>query len=281
MRILVTGKGGKAGSWKVRGEQLGGAIGAEVVPMATLGQIRSADLIVVVKRTPAELLSAIRASGRPWVYDVVDGWPQPAGNAWQRDVAQRWLTQRLADLEPDAVVFPTIQMLVDSDWRGRSMVLPHHAWPKYQARAVRPTVTRVGYEGDPRYLGRWERVLRAQCDARGWEFVVNGDLGDCDIGVALRDASGYPAGAWKSNCKLANLQALGLPTVCSPEVSYRQFGSGAEWWIGSAADVARAFEAWSPAEVRAVVSEKMQAAAPRLADVAASYRGWLGTLSKS
>lgn len=87
MRLLVTGKGGATGSWQIRGEQLGHAIGAEVVPFASLGStsIGRGVLPIVVKRSPAQVLKQI--GDRPWVYDVVDAWPQPAGNGWGRDAA--------------------------------------------------------------------------------------------------------------------------------------------------------------------------------------------------
>lgn len=278
MRVLVTGKGGKAGSWAIRGEQLGEAIGAEVMPMAETAEIRAADLVVVVKRARPEIVQKIRAAGRPWVYDIVDAWPQPAGNAWSREMAITWLRGHLAELAPTAVVFPTARMREDSGWRGPALVLAHHAWPRYEARPVAPIVRRVGYEGDPRYLGRWQHVITAECAARRWEFVINGDMASCDLGIALRDVAGYPAPAWKSNCKLANLQALGLPTVCSPEAGYQEFGSGAEWFVESRADLSRAFGSLAHVGPRTRTSERMQAAAPRLPQIAGTYRAWLGTL---
>lgn len=278
MRLLITGRGGKAGSWQVRAVQLGEAMGAEVHANAELARIRAAQLVVVVKRTPAELIQAIRRAGRPWVYDIVDAWPQPPGNAWERDFAVRWLRGHLAELKPTAVVFPTVRMRVDSAWAGPALVLEHHAWPKYVARASAPTVRVVGYEGDVRYLGRWAPILTAECEKRRWRFEVNGGLEHADIGIALRDVPGYPAGAWKSNCKLANLQALGLPALCSPEAGYREFGSGAEWFIESRDDVSRALGALAHVGARARASEAMQAAAPRLTSVAGRYRAWLETL---
>ena len=77
-RILVTG-GGTSGSWKIRGEQLGEAICADVLPRAGFADCSAAELIVVVKRAPPELLDTVRRSGRPWVWDVVDAWPQRPG----------------------------------------------------------------------------------------------------------------------------------------------------------------------------------------------------------
>jgi hypothetical protein len=275
LRVLITGKGGGTGSWQIRGEQLGRAIGAEVFPQAEASEIRAADLVVAVKRTPERLIRALRAGGRPWVLDFVDGWPQPEGNEWPEKGAKRWLRDRLAILQPSAVVFPTTRMLGDSGWKGPALVLPHHAWPKYERQPVAATVSRVGYEGAPDYLGKWRGVLERACAARGWEFVVNGDLSSCQIGVALRDVGGYPAGAWKANTKLANCQALGLPALITPEEGYREFGSGAQTEILHAEHVGPVLDMLSDPGIRRNLGEQAYAATPRLADVAATYREWL------
>lgn len=281
MLILVTGKGGKSGSWKIRAEQLGEAIGAEVFGQAEMAEVKSADIVVVVKRTPPRLIQTIRASGRPWVLDLVDGWPQPEGNAWPENVARRWLQARLRELEPTGVVFPTTRMLEDSGWQGPAIVLPHHAWPKYQPTPVAKDVHRVGYEGAERYLGRWLPLLQAECRSRGWEFVLNGDLASCQIGVALRDVTGYPAGAWKANTKLANLQALGLPALISPEQGYREFGSEAQIELVWPEHLAPALDCLADHSVRTRLSAIAQAAAPRIEAVARDYRRWLCTVASS
>lgn len=281
MRIIVTGKGGKAGSWAIRGQQLGAAIGAVVVPLADAAQLKRADVAVVVKRIPDSLLANLRSSGRPWVLDLVDGWPQPAGNAWPKSVAVQWLRERLGALQPTAVVFPTTQMQIDSCWQGPSIVLPHHAWPKYERQPVRASVSLVGYEGDAGYLGRWAPLIERECTRRGWRFVVNGDLASCDIGLALRDVSGYPAGAWKANTKLANLQALGIPAICSPEASYREFGSGSEAFVTEHSELSEAMENLTDRPIRAAASEAMSMATPRLEQVAGVYRAWLQTIAST
>ena len=91
VKLLITGKGGRAGSWVVRGEQLGGALGATVKPLATAQDMRDADLTIVVKRTPEPILRALRESGARWVYDVVDCYPQPQAAAWGRAEAISWM----------------------------------------------------------------------------------------------------------------------------------------------------------------------------------------------
>jgi hypothetical protein len=279
MRILVTGKGGKSGSWAIRAEQLGAAIGATVAARADSREIEAADLIVVVKRTPTDLIDRIRAAGKRWVFDVVDGWPQPDGNAWSEDRAVKWLRHRLADLRPDAVVFPTGMMREDAAFAVPAIVLPHHAWPKYAPDVLHAKVRRVGYEGGERYLGKWRAIIEDQCKRRGWEFVINGDLASCQIGIALRDVPGYPAPAWKANTKLANLQALGIPALCSPERGYIETRSGGERWAENRQDVERCFDAWTYSGDRKLARDAMLRAVPTLQQIAERYRTWLHQLS--
>jgi hypothetical protein len=275
MRILVTGKGGRAGSWQIRGEQLGRALGAEVAAPAGPSALARAQIVVVVKRVPDSLLRALRAAGKPWILDLVDGWPQPAGNDWPAALARSWLRDRLAALAPAGVVFPTARMAADSGWRGPALVLPHHAWPKYEPQPVADRILRVGYEGAPSYLGRWLEAAQAACAARGAELVINGDLASCQVGLALRDASGYPCGAWKANTKVANLQALGIPAIISPETSYLEFGSGREIIVETPAQLGEALDYLAPRRIREEIAAAGILAAPRLGAVAKRYREWL------
>lgn len=278
MQILVTGKGGKAGSWAVRGSQLGAAMGAEVQPMAEHSDCLSASIIVVVKRTPAALMRNVMHSKRPWVWDIVDAWPQPAGNAWSQDQALHWLRGEIERLKPTGIVFPTLRMQADSGFKGHSIVLPHHAWPKYQPVSVRQSVRVVGYEGDERYLGRWRGILQSECDRRDWILQVNQDMQNADIGVALRDTSGYPSAAWKSNCKLANIQALGIPAVLSPEAGYKETSNGTEYWIDHPAQIVHAFDELSDADTRSLIAQAQIHSAPQLKEIAGVYRVWLRNL---
>lgn len=262
----------------IRGEQLGSAIGATVKPNAQLSDCLCADVIVVVKRTPTVVLEAIAKSGRPWVFDVVDGWPQPAGNEWGRKQAVSWLRAELQRLRPTAVVFGTREMQADADFSGPSLVLPHHAWPKYSPISIRDRIRIVGYEGAARYLGKWQAIIESECRLRGWSFVINGNMAKCDIGIALRDVCGYPAMHWKPGTKLSNLQALGLPALVSPECGYRAQASNTEFWIECAEDVIHAFDALQSKDVREKISLAQQGAAPRLAPLAEDYLKWLSTL---
>ncbi len=272
MRILITGKGGKAGSWKIRAEQLGGAIGADIVPGAGVEACREADLVIVVKRFGSAITDPVRASGTPWVLDLVDGWPQPSH--WGRAQAVKWLRGVLKEHKPTAVVFGTSEMLVDSGWRGPSIVLPHHAWPRYEGGAeVRP-VKVVGYEGAPHYLGRWQAVVERACAARGLKFHI-GDLRQADIGIALRDGD-YPTRNWKPGTKLTNMHALGIPALISREAGYRSVSCGWEFWIDSPEDVGPALD--KAIEQRDEIREKFLRAAIPLQAVAKDYLRWLKTI---
>lgn len=277
MHVLITGRG-KGGSWQIRGVQLGEAIGAEVKSHADVSDCMGAKVVVGVKRIPDDLLKRIKAGGKPFVWDAIDAYPQPVGNIWNRERCLDWLGQELLRLQPDAVVWPTQRAQADAGWTGPQMVLPHHAWPKYQPVPTRQSVRTVGYEGGVAYVGRWQNAIKNECDLRGWAFVVNGDMQQADIGVALRDTAGYAPAHWKPGTKLANLQALGLPALCSREAGYQEIGSGSEYWIERREDLTAAFDELTPQPIRAGIAVRQQLAAPRLADVAKDYAAWLGTL---
>ncbi len=74
----------------------------------------------------------------------------------------------------------------------------------------------VGYEGHKKWLGRWGKAVEAECQRRGWEFVINPpDLRSCDILVAFRDGQwdGWMCREWKSGIKLVNAMAAGRPIM--------------------------------------------------------------------
>lgn len=274
MRVLVTGSG-RSGSWQIRGVQLGRAIGARVVPSAPADEIRRADLVIAVKRVPDEMLPLLADHPRV-VWDVVDAWPQPAGQEWTQAEALAWLSSEMERIKPFAVVWPTRRMQADAGWSGPQITLPHHAWDKYSPRPLGGPVHRVGYEGAARYLGRWREVLQRACTARGWLLDVNGDMQRADIGIALRDGECYAARHWKSNCKLANLQALGIPALCSPECGYQETASGGELWVGDPAEIDAALDAVIADRER--LGALMRAATLTVDAVAEQYRGWIDAL---
>lgn len=276
MRLLVTGSG-RSGSWQVRGEQLGRAIGARVVARATEAEIRRADVVVLVKRAPVEMLAALARHPRV-VWDVVDAWPQPRGVRLSEADAKAWLAGELRRVAPVAVVWPTQRMQADAGWQGPQTVVRHHGWNRYRPREIDGPIRVVGYEGAAHYLGRWHEALARACAARGWQFQVNGDMQQADIGVALRDGACYAATHWKSNCKLANLQRLGIPAICSMESGYLETASGAETWITRRSQIDPALDALSDPDTREQRAQAMRACDIPLEVVAADYRRWLDAL---
>jgi len=232
MKILVTGRGGRAGSWACRGLQLGGAIGATVKPMATRGDAQQADIAIVVKRTPEEVMTALR--GRRWVFDVVDFYPQPEASYWSKAQAVAWVKDRIRTLNPTAVIWPTQRMAEDCAVDKPSFCLPHHHRPGIERNPIRETITCIGYEGAAPYIETWMPAIRRECERRNWQFLLNpGRLADLDVVLALRggDHEGYVQRHWKSNVKLANAHGSGTPFIGQRECGYIETSSGAEYWI--------------------------------------------------
>lgn len=275
--ILVTGKG-SSGSWQIRGEQLGGAIGAHVQPMADRQTIERADLVIVVKRCPAPLMRMIRQSRKPWVWDILDHFPQP--NQFNRDQAIRYLRNLLAEHQPSAVVFPTQAMQTDADWSGPQIVLPHHARPNHVVNPIRSELRIVGYEGSPRYIDGLG--LDRLCRRLGLSFVVNPpQLADVDVVLAVRAQkwNGYAAGHWKSNVKLANAHATGTPAILAREAGYLETACGFEHWADSLEDHARRLNRLEPRAARARISNGFLCNTDWSIDwIAREYRAWLTTL---
>ena len=274
-KVLVTGNG-KSGSWHIRGAQLGQAIGADVIPKARA--VKGADITVIVKRIDMEL---IRNARTPIVYDIVDGWPQPIGNTWDRKQCLHWLESQIKLIKPHAIVAATRAMAHDVKvlFGGPVLALPHHARPNQTVNPIAPTMRVVGYEGGVQYLGKWHADMVTECMKRGWSFVTNpACLADLDVVVAVREAQGYAARNWKSGVKLANAQGTGTPFIGCREAGYEETASGAELWADDMREMRAALGKLEDANVRRDASETLYSARPKLEDVAATYRKWLETL---
>lgn len=276
MKALITGKGGKAGSWAIRAVQLGEAIGAKV--MADARDVAAFDVAIVVKRAPGDLVARIHKADVPLIYDVVDAWPQPHGNAWAEAECKFWLAVEIRRIRPAGIVAATRAMARDCEGFGVPVLaLPHHCRPGQAMNPIRETVQTVAYEGAEHYLGRWRPLIEAECARRGWRFVVNPPaLADADIVLALRDADGYAPRHWKSNVKAANAMGSGTPLIASRESGYLEQAVGnAIKWADTEAELIRAFDALTSRLERARAAGWMLAAAPKLESVAQTYRTWL------
>lgn len=279
-RILVTGNG-KSGSWKIRGEQLGAAIGAKVESYYC-AQPDAFDFVVGVKR--GGFWDFRRACGGriPFVWDIVDAWPQPTGNSWHTPECLAWLKAEISAKAPLAIVAATQAMEADIrevGFKGPVLTLPHHARPGQAINPIRRVVQTVGYEGGEAYLGKWKPMLGAECARRGWKFVVNPkQLADLDIVVALRDIPGYAPTRWKSNVKLANAQGSGTPFIGNREFGYLETASGAEEWADTKSELIAALDLLSDASVRYHASTTLREGTPLLENIATTYRNWLESL---
>lgn len=232
LKILVTGRG-TSGSWQVRGVQLGQACGARVKANANDSDASWADVVVVVKRASIETINAIRKSNKPWLFDAVDFYPQPTCTHWDRNTAIGWVRAQIEKHRPTGVIWPNQRMREDCDTGLPGMVLYHHCRPDYSVNPIRETVSVIGYEGSPFYIGEWIDPILRECLERGWEFRTNqGELADWDIVIAARgeQSNGYVQRHWKSNVKLANAHGTGTPFIGPEECGYTETASGLEQW---------------------------------------------------
>lgn len=280
LRVLITGRG-TSGSWQIRGVQIGRAIGATVEANANAATIAAHDVVVVVKRAPDDLVQRIHASGRPLVWDVVDGWPQPGGNDWPRPACLSWLALRLRALRPIGCIAASRGMAADIEELGYpALPVWHHARPGQPVNPIREHVGLVGYEGSEAHLGTWRGHVEAACRQLGLRFVLQPQhLADVDVVVALRAATGYAARHWKSNVKLANAQGSGTPAIIGPERAYfdTDRGDNADA-IASPQALLVALRDLAPRGVRAMRSVSMRQDAPTLQACAAEHLEFITAL---
>lgn len=220
MNILMVGNG-KAGSWQIRGVQLGAAIGARVTTSPVDADWRWADLVVLIKRWGSQFASTAHHYGLPIVWDALDFWGQPAQNGLTEPAARALLAQQIALIRPALVIGATEAMAKAAG----GVYLPHHSWERLTPTPPREHVQTVAYQGGEVFLGQWAPALRKACERRGWTFVVNpSDLREADILVALRDGQwdGWMCREWKSGVKLANAVAAGRPIITHKSAAYRE-----------------------------------------------------------
>lgn len=258
MRLLFTGRG-KAGSWIVRGEQLGRACGAMISQTPSVRDLQSVDRVVVVKRVSEELLASLRKAGTPWVYDILDCYPQPGCSAWGQKEAIGWVRHHLKKVAPSAVIWPNQRMRQDCDTGLPGIVLAHHFRPGIHRNPIRPEVQKIGYEGAVAYIGRWMPAILEECAKRGWTFEANpAHLADLDIVLAVRGGEwdNYATRNWKSNIKLANAHGSGTPFVGQMECGYVETASGAEYWAEEPSGLGMCFDWLTPQSTREQVSDR-------------------------
>lgn len=277
--ILVTGRG-TSGSWRIRGDQLGEAIGATVLPSAL--DVRGYRAAILVKRPSPGLVERLHRAGVPIIWDIVDAYPQPGALTWDRAQCMAWLRTQVAEIKPMALVAATSAMAEDCAELGLpTLWLPHHSRPGVEINPGYLDVRKVGYEGGDHYLGRWLPLLEQECARRGWRFIVNPPaLAGLDIVVALRDANGYAARSWKSGVKLANAIGSCTPAIIGHEAGCLELAPLGMTPVDTPAQLGEAMDRLSVADERFRMLRSFAAAAPSLTleSVARDYSEWIRSL---
>ncbi len=250
MNVVIIGGG--RGSWKIRGIELGGALGARVVAIPSDDDMRWADVVVLVKRASPDWAALAHRFRKPVVWDALDFWEQERGtqNSLGEHEARALLQSWIARYQPALVIGATEAMAEAAN----GVYLAHHSRPGLSPAPARTVVKTVGYEGTRKFLGKWGREVQQECDRRGWAFVINpADLRDVDIVVAFRDGvhDGWMCREWKSGVKLVNAVAAGRPVICQATAAEREIKpSGSA--IAEPMELAAALDFWMSYEYRRV-----------------------------
>jgi hypothetical protein len=218
------------------------------------------DLFCIVKRFDVAKAEWLRGQGKPVVYDVVDPWKQPDDGEAHGTLPEvvNFFRRMLTPMAVDGVIFPNATMRADL---GDCVPCPTHIYHHHRVYQepiiVCRQATRVGYEGREDYLGPWTETATRVCKRLGLEFVVNPkSLGAIDIGLAVRGGRNgtLMAKRYKSNVKLANLFAAGLPAAAhADEASYRETDDGHVQFFNDEASLERAIVELLPYERRLAI----------------------------
>lgn len=264
MNVLILGLG--AESQIIRGDQLGGAIGARVRRNLDVADLAWAEVVVLLKRAGPKWADAVHAAGKPLVWDALDFWAQPNENGLERGAAIDLLREWQRTIRPAVTICATHAMASVCD----GVYLPHHARPDQVVYPVRNVVRTVAYEGVPKYLGRWRNAIARECLRRGWQFLVNPPhLGCADIIVAFRDESwdGWMCRNWKSGVKYVNAMTVGRPVITQSHSAFDELDTHG-MTVESPEGLSTAFEWYVEKEPREAA---MVQDAPTLATVAQTY----------
>ena len=223
VRVCFLGRNNN-GSWKIRGEQISSSRSNwKATREPTSADFENYDVFCMVKHVVPEWASRVRRLGKPLVYDVVDSWGQPGDGLKYNDLklvcayfADKWADNAI-DCGRDYLVFPNRQMKSDlGHLVQHSTYLYHHAWPHLAPVAPRQTAQMLAYEGNEDYLGQWKEIAERVCAKFGLQFVINPkDWATVDIALAVRggDHDSFMSNRYKSNVKLANMFAAGIPAI--------------------------------------------------------------------
>lgn len=292
LRVCFLGDG-TSGSWRMRAAQVAG-MRAAWVARATQDldprDIDRHDLFCFVKRFDRGLATRLRSGGKVVLYDVVDPWKQPEDGDRYKTLPEivGFFRQLWRDLPVEGVIFPNATMKKDlGHLVPNPTVIYHHHRPELRPVRVRDRAPVVGYEGVPDYLGPWRQVVQRACTRHALRFVVNPRcLTDLDIGFAAR---GGPHGSllasrYKSNVKLANFFAAGIPSIVhADEMSYRETDNGKVLFFRTDAELDSGLETLLPVETRREIQESFLSHSRNfsLATIAEQYEAYFLEVRRS
>lgn len=280
MKILFTGKG-SAGSWQIRGKQLGEAVGGYALSKASIADCQRADVIVAVKRLNHRFSDSIKLSGKPWIWDLVDFYPQPFCTQWSKTQAIKWVQNQTQQHKPDGIIWPNQKMRDDCDIGIPGTVIYHHHRPDIAVNPIRETILKVGYEGEPTFLGEWMDRLLQECRTRQWDFILNPpSITDLDVVFAFRGehVNGYAQQHWKSNVKLSNAQGSGTPFVGLQECSYIETNTGGAAFVSGPTTLRKTLDGIVSRETRQEMSKLLLEGAYTLERASMDLREFIKTI---
>lgn len=251
MNVLIVGHGN--GSWIMRGQQIGAALGARVRSQPSEDDWRWADVAILVKHAGRQWAPQAHRFGVPIIWDVLDCWRQPDENVWSVEQGKAFIAALQALIRPVAMIAATQRMAQDIG----GVYIPHQCRLGLRPTPPRERVQTVAYDGQKKYLGRWHDVIEAECQRRGWTFVINPpNLSEADILVAFRDGrwDGPLCRAWKSGVKYVNAICAGRPIVTQSTNACQELQP--EWSLAEQVDdLAGAFDVVSDLDVRRSASQ--------------------------
>jgi len=136
------------------------------------------DITVMVKKLD-------KSNSPITVFDVLDSWRQDGTEIdFDKEKAIRYFQDLFSSRKIDSVIFPNKAMREDIGYKHCTTIY-HHYYPWIKRNPIRKKIEKVGYEGDPRFLGEWKEKLENICN-----FVIVDDLSKVDVAVAVMHAEG-------------------------------------------------------------------------------------------
>jgi hypothetical protein len=245
-QVLIVGC--DKGSWQMRGKQIGAALGATVTAKPKPDDWGRANIIILVKHAAHRWGHEARESGARLIWDVLDIWPQPAGNQTSLEQLRREIWDTRDAVGISTLIGATSKMAADIG----GIYIPHHSHAGLQPTPIRSRLKVVAYEGNERFLGSWRAALEQACQRLGVKFVINPrDLSAVDLFVAFRGEqwNGLVCRQWKSGVKYVNAIAAGRPTLTQGSAAFFELRAPGQV-VELQDELEDAIRAWMPADRR-------------------------------